>query len=148
MRRSSKKDPSQKSRVVSARLHPEHEYEGAALDILDALIAQGYETREIITDALLHMEGRTPEMYHRERDVNEVLDSLQDLPTITQKIDNLSDFITHRIAELLSNIKREDPAAFRDFANDEDDTGGFDPAFMENAKKAARKTFKQRFGDD
>lgn len=146
--RKGRKEPEQKSRVISARLHPEDEHEGAALEIFDALVAQGYRAREIITDALLHADGRKPDMFKRNRDVDAVIDSLHDLPAMASKIDGIADVLSNQIADLLKNIKSADPAAFRAFANHEtDDDNALTDDFVENARKATRKTFRQRGGE-
>lgn len=57
-----------KSQVISFRLYADDPAEGAALEILEALQRDGFTPRQIITDALLHRDGVTPEMFRRRYD--------------------------------------------------------------------------------
>ena len=52
------------SRVVSFRLHPGDEYEAKALEILDYWLNEGVNVRHLLTDALLRLDGQTPEMFN------------------------------------------------------------------------------------
>jgi hypothetical protein len=131
----------QESRVISVRLHPDDQHEGEALNVFDDLRAQGYTPRQIMTHALLHVSGHTPEMFRHE--------SLPDgaLNTINVRLGHIADMIEGNMAQLLHNVKQADPDAFRQFANNEQQ-GEYDLGddFIRNAQKAARKTFKQRQG--
>lgn len=131
----------QESRVISVRLHPDDQHESEALVVFDDLRAQGYTPRQIMTHALLHVSGHTPEMFRHE--------SLPDgaLNTINVRLTQIADMIEGSMGQLLHNVKQADPEAFRRFANhDEMGAEGYDldDDFIQNAQKAARKTFKQR----
>lgn len=82
--------PSDKSRVIAARLHPNNKIEAEALAIVDAKIAKGFNKREIITDALLRLGDNTPEMF-RKTNTQLTVGSLEGI---------LADFGKHIINEL------------------------------------------------
>ena len=52
------------SRVVSFRLHPSDEYEAKAIEVLDYWLNEGVNIRHLLTDALLRLDGQTPEMFN------------------------------------------------------------------------------------
>lgn len=54
------------SRVIGVRLNIEKAQDREALAVWDDLLARGFKSRQIFTDALLRMAGHTPEMYSRE----------------------------------------------------------------------------------
>lgn len=142
-----------RSRVLSARLHPDEEHEARALEVWDALQQQGYNPRQIVTDALLHASGHTPEMFRRDGRIDTVIDALEErlehlkpLDQIDHKLDLLLERFEASIAEVLRSIKRADPDGLRRFAGrqEEDDSADLDEAFLQNARRAARKTLRQR----
>lgn len=51
------------ARSYSFRLNPAFPEDADAIALIDGLLAQNWSTRQIMTDALLHADGRTPEMY-------------------------------------------------------------------------------------
>ena len=48
------------SRIVSFRMDENDPTERQALDVLDRLLGEGFETRQIMTEALIRAEGLTP----------------------------------------------------------------------------------------
>lgn len=133
-----------KSRVISARLHPAYEKERDALEVFDTLTQQGYSPREILTDALLYVAGRTPEMYDRESRLAETMESIEG------KVGALSDLFLGRMEELLVAIKNTDPEGLRQFANHRHEEHGdveLSDDFITNVQRAARKTFRQQQKD-
>jgi len=140
-----------RSRVISARLHPSDEHEEAALAVFDDLVAQGYNARQIFTDALLRANGYTPDMFRRDTRIDNVIDRLEShvaqMPDVSEKLDTLIGLFEARMDDLLRNIKNADPQAFREFANAEPtEAHTFSDEFIVNAQKAARRTFKQMNG--
>lgn len=55
------------SKVFSIRVHPSNPYEAKFIEIMDVLKEEGYSNREIIVDAVLYADGKTPEMFSGER---------------------------------------------------------------------------------
>lgn len=138
-----------RSRVLSARLHPSDEHEEAALTVFDDLIEQGYNARQIFTDALLRLHGYTPDMFRRDARIDSVIDRLEahvsQMPDVSEKLDALMQMFETRLDDLLRNIKDADPQAFREFANAEQtEQHSFSDEFIANAQRAARRTFKQQ----
>lgn len=138
-----------KSRVISARLHPSHEKERDALEVFDGLRLQGFDARSIITDALLFAAGRTPEMFQREDRLTETVyqldHKLEILTSLEEKMDALTEALSSRMGDLLKAIRDTDPDGLRQFANQEvNETEELELSddFIANARKAARKTFK------
>lgn len=130
-----------KSRTISVRLHPDDEYERAALAEFDKLLSEGFSARQIITHAILDASGHTPEMYRDSR-TNPAMHQIQ------QQLDALTHMFDEHLGELLRSIKNADPDAFRRFANHDDADGRFDldTDFMANARTATRRTWQQRKG--
>lgn|SRR5512138_661323 len=126
-----------KSRVLSARLHPDDRYEREALDFVDQLLGEGYNMRQIITDAILHRQGVRPEMYRDDRR------EMAGIAEINAKLDAILSALEDQLPALLRSIRQSDPEGLRRFASS---SGGddLDEAFIENSRRAVRKTFKQR----
>lgn len=87
------------SRVFSVRLHPSDPKEKQAIEIIDALMDNQYTMRQIVTDAILHRDGASPEMF---KDNGNAL-------TLSAMEDLLTDFAAHIIREMmLKNIAVQD----------------------------------------
>lgn len=71
------------ARYYSARFNPVTSKEDAkAIEIIDRLIAEGFNFKAIATDAILRAEGVTPQMFHNSLTANAVLISrMEDLLT-------------------------------------------------------------------
>lgn len=143
------------SRVLSARLNPRRsKQEEEALKAWDELIKKGYTPRDIITDALNRLDGNTPEMFRTDERFEIVLDRLeertQSLEGLPRRIEAIVGLVEDGIAAMLRELKRTDPRGLRRFVekNDDDDGDELDEEFAENARKAARKSFRQRYGDE
>lgn len=137
------------SKVISVRLHPSYETEGLALEIFEALTNQ-FSPREIITDALLRLNGITPEMF-REKGikVNGIREVLDDLEVIKEELAAIRTEHAEQMRELLRKFKAADPDAFKAFAEEEDaDTEDLelDEDFVRNAQMAMRKSYRQERG--
>lgn len=146
-----KKSPEQRSQVISARLNPDYDEDRKALEQWGRMKADGYEPRAILTHALIQMAGITPEMFHRTQQAEDVLEKLSNrldtIDDIHKGVDQIIVLIENSIIDMLRNIKKEDPQGFREFANHvEEENGELDMGqrFIQNAQKAARKTFRQR----
>lgn len=130
-----------KSEVLSARLSREYEDERNALAIWERWKKDGYSPREIITSALLKLDGDAPSTGRA--------DTLEEriLSRIEQRVEET-------LAHVLKDIRRADPNGLQAFAasNDERDEVDEDvelsQRFIQNAKRAARKSFRQRQGDE
>jgi hypothetical protein len=143
------------SRIVSVRLHPRKEHEGEALRIIDEKLDEGYTLKQILVDAVLHAAGRTPEMFSQEDRINNTMANLQDklesidhlevgVNALQQLERRFQEMLESSIASLLKQIKRDDPANLRKFAESEDDDDLDLPSdFIKNAQRSARKTYKQ-----
>lgn len=143
------------SRVISARLHPSDEYERAALQVFDGKIADGFTPRQILTDALNFAAGHTPDMFRREGRIDGATEKLETLvrqlnpEDLDMRLSELLSAFEQRIETFLKSLRSTDPTGFKRFADSqEDDELDLDEEFIKNAKKAVRKSFRQRRGDD
>ena len=79
-----------KGKHYSFRLHPDIPEENDAIIILEALKKDGFNIRQIMTDAILTAGGKRPEMYHRnnapviESMFSQILDRLANMPFTSQ----------------------------------------------------------------
>lgn len=68
-----------KAIIKSARLNPINPEDKAALDIIKKLEKQGYSFKQIVVDAVLLADGRTPEMFAKTADTQGVLSRMETL---------------------------------------------------------------------
>ncbi len=130
-----------KSEVLSARLSYEYEDERNALAVWERWKSEGFSPREIVTSALIKLDGETPSTGRA--------DTLEErlLARIEQRIEET-------MAHVLKDLRRVDPNGLQAFAQssdaqDESEDGvELSQMFIHNAKRAARKSFKQIRGDE
>lgn len=125
---------------IQARLHPSDEAERRAIDIWNDWIEAGGVPRKLITALILHHEGYTPESF--QLDVDSKLDTLA--RRIDEKMDEVITRLEHNVADVLRNIKQSDPQGFKRFADSTGDDDDLDEAFILNAQRGVRKTFRQK----
>ena len=103
-----------KSRVISARLHPENEEEKRALNILEKKIKEGYSVRQIITDALIRADGYTPEMFSGSISVSQ--------GQLERTLEDFADYILQQISEKGFSVQSKVDEKPSPFDNSEQDT--------------------------
>lgn len=113
-----------KSVNVSIRLHPDDPYEAKAIEVLEALQAQGFSNRQIIADALNHAAGHTPVMFKASDD--------RVTPFLMERL--LKDFAQDLLAQIgtLPAAGSGETTPKRPFGNGDDEE---DDAFLSNLVK-------------
>lgn len=123
--------------MISARLNPEQPMESQALEYVDMALEQGYNLRHILTDAILYRNGHKPEMYHHQQLGTAGMDE------INAKLDAILNALEEKLPVVLRDIRRADPDGLRRFAS-ADEGDELDSDFIENSRRAVRKTFRQK----
>jgi hypothetical protein len=103
-----------KSKTYAFRLHPDDEREQIAMEIIERLLSEDWTMRQIMTDAILHADGRTPEMFR----------GIDDTMTKGYLETQLSDIANHIISELRANgmvMPSEKQGKESPFGKDEDE---------------------------
>lgn len=134
---------------IQCILHPSSDEEKSAIKIYLADKANGFTPRQIITDAINRKGNKTPEMFRQDSGFRAELYGMED--RIMERMNDLQQTLENDIIKIMRDLKKQDPVAFKKFADiDENDSGDleFDQEFIQNAKKSVRKSFRQKQKND
>lgn len=120
--------------IKSARLNPINAQEKDALEIIEELEAQGYSFKEIVVDAILRADGRTPEMYPP---------NTQNTATVI--LGQLEQMFAQFAQEIISQVKRGGGQPVQD--DTEEDADGRPSPFAKSFAKSYVERQRRALGD-
>lgn len=117
-----------KAVIKSVRLNPINKEERTALEIIQRLEDEGFNFKQIVVDAILYADGRSPEMFSK---------------TDTQGLFAHMEALLEQFAqEIIHATRRAGPAA------SEEETGGESTAFVKNFARGFLERQSQALGDE
>ena len=121
-----------KAEYRSARFNPINPEDRDVLAIIHELEAQDYNFKQIVTDAILRADGRTPEMYAA--------------PQITADLIKayMNDILPQFAQEIISHVKHGGVA----IENEPEDTGGNPSEFAKTFAKSFVERQRRAMGDE
>ena len=124
----------------SARLHPSNEYEDRAIEVLERLLRNGFKKRQIFTDALLRLDGVTPEMFNRDGTAS------HDAKYILDNIEGMLDELWSEMRHMLEDVRVNGSQVIQEIHDDIGDSNIGDREYAKNMINAYRQ--RMRGGDD